>query len=126
MNTHAIRCRDGATDRIVPRYIERMIKHIVAWDFAEHAEGADKATNVALAADALRALPALIDGILEFEVITPQPGLDNTFDLAIYSVFTDAAALQAYAVHPEHQKVVALIGARRIGRACLDYDPDAL
>ncbi len=103
-----------------------MIKHIVAWEFAEHAEGADKATNVALVADALRALPGLIDGIAEFEVITPQPGLDNTFDLAIYSVFTDVSALQRYAVHPEHQKVVALIGARRTSRACLDYDPAAL
>ncbi len=103
-----------------------MIKHIVAWEFAEHAEGADKATNVALAADALRALPALIDGIVEFEVITPQPGLDNTFDLAIYSVFADAEALQAYAVHPDHLKVVDVIVARRTSRACLDYDPAAL
>ena len=103
-----------------------MIKHTVAWEFAEHAEDADKATNVALVAEALRALPALIDGIVEFEVITPQPELDNTFDLAIYSVFTGAEALQAYAVHPEHQKVVALIGARRTGRACIDYDPAAL
>ncbi len=103
-----------------------MIKHIVAWEFAEHAEGADKATNVALVAEALRALPAVIDGIIEFEVITAQPGLDNTFDLAIYSVFTDPDALKAYAVHPEHQKVVALIGARRTSRACIDYDPAAL
>ncbi|MDN5572220.1 MAG: Dabb family protein [Propionibacteriaceae bacterium] len=103
-----------------------MIKHIVAWNFADEAEGADKATNVALVADALRALPAVIDGILEFEVIVPQDGLDNTFDLALNSAFTDAAALQAYAVHPKHQKVVALIGARRTGRACIDYDPAQL
>ncbi len=103
-----------------------MIKHIVAWEFADYAEGADKATNVAQSAEALRALPGLIDGIVEFEVITPQSGLDNTFDLAIYSVFTDAEALKAYAVHPDHLKVVALIGARRSSRACLDYDPAAL
>lgn len=103
-----------------------MIKHIVGWEFAEEAEGADKATNVTLAVEALRALPGLIDGIVDFEVVVPQEGLESSFDVAIYSTFTDAAALRAYAVHPEHQKVVALIGARRTGRACLDYDPDAL
>lgn len=103
-----------------------MIKHIVGWEFAEEAEGADKATNVALASEALRRLPELIDGILEFEVVVPQSGLESSFDLALYSVFTDAAALRAYAVHPEHQKVVAIIGARRSGRTCLDYDTDAL
>lgn len=101
-----------------------MIKHIVAWNFADEAEGADRATNVALVADALRALPAVIDGIVEFEVVVAQPGMDMTFDLALNSAFTDAEALQAYAVHPEHQKVVALIGARRTGRACIDYDPE--
>ena len=103
-----------------------MIKHIVAWQFADEAEGADKATNVALAANALRGLPDLVPGILEFEVITAQSGLENTFDLALYAVFTDAEALQGYAVHPDHQKVVALIGARRTGRACIDYDPAGL
>lgn len=103
-----------------------MIKHIVAWNFADEAEGADKATNVALVADALRALPAVIDGIVEFEVVVAQPGMDMTFDLALNSAFTDAEALQTYAVHPEHQKVVALIGARRTGRACIDYDPEKL
>lgn len=103
-----------------------MIKHIVVWHFADEAEGADKATNVALVAKALRGLPAVVPGIVEFEVITQQPGLENTCDLALYSVFTDADALQGYIVHPEHQKVVALIGPRRTGRNCIDYDPAAL
>lgn len=103
-----------------------MIKHIVAWTFADEAEGADRAGNVALVADALRALPAVVPGIVEFEVVPAQDGLENSFDLALYSVFEDAAALQAYVVHPEHQKVVALIGARRTGRACIDYDPQRL
>ena len=100
-----------------------MIKHIVAWNFADEAEGADKATNVALAAKALRELPDKVPGILEFEVITPQDGLDTSFDLALYSVFTDADALSGYAVHPAHLPVVALIKARVTGRSVIDYDP---
>ena len=103
-----------------------MIKHIVTWQFADQAEGADKATNVALVARALRGLPAVVPGILEFEVITHQQGLENTSDLALYSVFTDVDALQGYIVHPDHQKVVGLIGPRRTGRHCIDYDPAAL
>lgn len=100
-----------------------MIKHIVAWNFADEAEGADKATNVALAAKALRELPDKVPGILKFEVITPQDGLDTSFDLALYSVFTDADALSGYAVHPAHLPVVALIKARVTGRSVIDYDP---
>ena len=81
-----------------------MIKHIVAWQFADEAEGADKATNVALVANALRGLPDLVPGILEFEVITAQPGLENTFDLALYAVFTDAEALQAFEHQPDRER----------------------
>ena len=115
---HRVTVVPGPADRLTP-----MIKHIVAWNFADEAEGADKATNVALAAKALRELPDKVPGILEFEVITPQDGLDTSFDLALYSVFTDADALSGYAVHPAHLPVVALIKARVTGRSVIDYDP---
>ena len=101
-----------------------MIKHIVGWNFAAEAEGADKTTNVALAAKALRELPDLVPGILEFEVITPQDGLDTSFDLALYSAFTDADALRGYAAHPAHVPVATMIKARITGRSVIDYDPD--
>ncbi|MFT3860720.1 Dabb family protein [Micropruina sp.] len=103
-----------------------MIKHIVAWNFADQAEGTDRATNVAQAATALRELPDLVPGIVEFEVVEAQDGLDNSFDLALYSVFTDTDALHAYAVHPDHLKVVTFIRARVTGRSVIDYDPTVL
>lgn len=100
-----------------------MIKHIVGWNFADEAEGADKAANVTEAARLLRELPDLVPGIVEFEVIEAQDGLDNSFDLALYSVLTDADALRGYAVHPDHVKVATFIRARVSGRAVIDYDP---
>lgn len=103
-----------------------MIKHIVSWQFADRAEGRDKAANVALVAAKLRALTTVVPQIREFEVVVPQPGLESTFDLVLYSTFDTEADLQAYVVHPDHQAVAKLIGAVRTARHCVDYDPAAL
>lgn len=103
-----------------------MIKHVVMWQFADQAEGRDKAANVALIREQLNALPGVVPGIESFEVVTPQHGLESTFDLMLVSSFADAEALQAYVVHPEHQQVAQLIGKVRTARHCVDYDPSAL
>lgn len=103
-----------------------MIKHIVAWQFADEAEGRDRAANVALAAAGLRSLVGRVPSIREFEVVVPQAGLESTFDLLLYSAFDNAEDLQAYATHPDHLAVARLIGAVRSDRQCVDYDPAAL
>lgn len=103
-----------------------MLKHILLWEFADEAEGADKATNVELVAAKLRELPAQIPDIIDFEVITPQPGLRTTADLALYSTFADEAALQRYMEHPAHVALAEFLGARRIGRQVVDYDTERL
>lgn len=58
-----------------------------------------------------------MEGLLAFEVTAAQPELEASFDLLLYSEFTDVDALQAYATHPEHVAVAQLIGAVRSGRA---------
>lgn len=103
-----------------------MIKHIVAWNFAENAEGRDRAANVALVKDALNALVGAVPTIREFEVVTPQPDLESSFDLVLYSTFNNEADLQAYVVHPEHQAVAKLIGLVRRERFAIDFDPAEL
>lgn len=103
-----------------------MIKHIVAWQFADEAEGRDRAGNVALVAERLRALVGVVPGIREFEVVVPQEGLEATVDLLLVSSFDDAQALQAYVVHTAHQEVAKLIAAVRRERHCVDYDPAVL
>ncbi|THU00258.1 Dabb family protein [Lampropedia puyangensis] len=102
------------------------LKHIVMWKLHEHAEGADKATNVRLMKDKLLACAQLSSGTLRFEVVTAQEahaqGLEATYDIVLFSEFTDKAALDAYAEHPQHVALKGFIGAIRESRQCMDWE----
>jgi hypothetical protein len=99
-----------------------MIKHIVMWKLKDFAEGADKATNAAKMKAKLDACANLVPGTLKFEVVLAQPGLEATYDVVLYSEFTDKAALDAYADHPDHVALKPFIGAVREARQCMDYE----
>jgi quinol monooxygenase YgiN len=99
-----------------------MIKHIVMWKLKDQAEGADKAANAQEMKRRLDACANVVPGILKFEVMLAQPGLEATYDVVLYSEFADREALAAYAAHPTHQAVVPFIGAIREGRQCMDYE----
>lgn len=99
-----------------------MIKHIVMWKLKDFAEGADKAANARKMKERLDACASLVPGILKFEVALAQPGLEATYDVVLYSEFSDRAALEAYQKHPDHMAVVPFIGAVREARQCMDYE----
>lgn len=99
-----------------------MIKHIVLWKLKEHAEGADRASNAAKMKTMLDACANLVPGILKLEAVVAQPGLEATYDVALYSEFTDKAALDAYQNHPEHVALKPFFGAVREARQCMDYE----
>jgi heme-degrading monooxygenase HmoA len=99
-----------------------MIKHIVMWKLKEHAEGADRAANAAKMKSLLDGCRDVVPGIVEFEVALAQPGLEATYDVVLYSVFADKAALDAYQDHPKHVAVKPFIGAVRLERQCMDYE----
>jgi heme-degrading monooxygenase HmoA len=99
-----------------------MLKHIVMWKLKDQAEGADRAANAAEMKRRLDACANIVPGILKFEVTLAQPGLEATYDVVLYSEFTDKQALEAYAKHPVHQAVVPFIGAVREARQCMDYE----
>jgi len=99
-----------------------MIKHIVMWKLKEHAEGADRVTNAARMKALLDGCQDIVPGIVEFEVALAQPGLEATYDVVLYSVFADKAALDAYQDHPKHVAVKPFIGAVRLERQCMDYE----
>jgi hypothetical protein len=98
-----------------------MLTHIVMWKLKDHAEGADKASNLALARALLEACAHLTAGIHRFEVATAQPGHECTYDLILNAVFEDDEALQAYQNHPDHVAIKPFIGAIRLERQCMDY-----
>jgi len=98
-----------------------MIKHIVMWKLKAHAEGSDKAGNARRMKQLLESCAGL-PGVLEFEVALAQPGLEATYDVVLYSVFRDKAALDAYQDHPAHATIKPFIGAVRLERQCMDYE----
>lgn len=99
-----------------------MLKHIVMWKLHAQAEGAGKAANAIEMKRRLDACAAIVPGILRFEVVIAQPGLEATYDIVLYSEFTDRGALEAYASHPTHEAVKPFIGAVRAERQCMDYE----
>jgi heme-degrading monooxygenase HmoA len=98
-----------------------MIKHIVMWKLKDQAEGAGRAANAAKMKALLDGCRDIVPGIVEFEVALAQPGLEATYDVVLYSVFADRAALDAYQDHPKHVAVKPFIGAVRLERQCMDY-----
>ena len=99
-----------------------MIKHIVMWKLKDQAEGAGRAANAAKMKALLDGCRDTVPGIVEFEVALAQPGLEATYDVVLYSVFADKAALDAYQDHPKHVAVKPFIGAVRLERQCMDYE----
>lgn len=101
-----------------------MLKHIVIWTLKDHAEGADKASNLAKAKALLEACRDLVPGQRRFEVATDAAGLGCTADLVLYSEYDDAAALQAYQAHPTHVALKPFLSAIVAGRQCMDFVVD--
>ena len=98
-----------------------MLRHIVMWKLKEHAEGADRAANARRMKELLDSC-AMLPGVVKFEVALAQPGLEATYDVVLYSVFRDKAALDAYQDHPQHLAIKPFLSAVRQERQCMDYE----
>jgi len=98
-----------------------MLRHIVMWKLKEQAEGAERAVNARRMKELLETCAAL-PGVVKYEVALAQPGLEATYDVVLYSVFRDKAALDAYQSHPQHLAIKPFIGAVRLERQCMDYE----
>ena len=92
-----------------------MIKHIVMWKLKNAAD----ASNFKAQLDTCR---QLVPGMLAFEVATSTAGLEGNFDVVLYSVFEDSAALAAYQNHPHHQQISSGLGVLRDTSSVLDYE----
>lgn len=90
-----------------------MIRHIVALRFREDVDAGQRAELMA----ALRALRGPVGGILDFRHsanVSPEKAVVHGFGQVFWFDFTDAAARDAYLIHPLHRAV----GARLVA-ACL-------
>jgi Stress responsive A/B Barrel Domain len=99
-----------------------MIKHIVMWKFKDHAEGADKAANLARAKALLDACATIAPGTLRFDAAVARPGFECTYDLVLYTEFEDREALNTYQNHPDHVAVKPFMRSVVAERQCMDYE----
>lgn len=100
-----------------------MIKHVVMWKLKEVAEGKTKAENARIMKQLLEGLPARIDELDKAEVgINILAGDDAAIcDVVLTTECKDEESLNAYAVHPDHKKVVQFISKVVEERRVVDY-----
>lgn len=79
-----------------------MLTHIVIWKYRDDVEKDLREEHVNL----LRGLAATIAVIESLAVGSDVLKLPRSYDTGLVAVFKDRAALDAYTIHPEHQKVV--------------------
>lgn len=95
-----------------------MIVHIVMFKFKEE----NKDNNMAQAKQMLEDLHGLVPSLRSMEVGLNFAQEERAMDLSIITVFDDKAGLEAYAVHPEHLKVVAFIKSVVEYSKVVDYE----
>lgn len=98
-----------------------MIRHIVAWKLRAQDPEA-KATATAEIAEALEALAPLIPQIRSIKVSANAAYFDANFDAVLIADYDSVEDLDAYQVHPEHQKAVAIVRERVAERASIDIE----
>ena len=99
-----------------------MIKHIVMWTLKDEAAGAGRADNARKMKEMLEALAGLVPCLSKIEVGIDVFAASPACDVILYSEFATRADLDAYQVHPEHQKVVAFVKQVAASRSMVDYE----
>jgi len=99
-----------------------MIKHIVMWTLKDEAADASKADNARTMKQMLEALAGLIPCLGKIEVGIDVFAAAPACDVILYSEFASRADLDAYQIHPEHQKVVAFVKQVAASRSVVDYE----
>ena len=94
-----------------------MIKHVVMWKFKDGVAEADKLEMKRR----LEALMGVVPTLRGIEVGMDVSGKTAAMDMVLCTEFQSLEDLQAYAVHPEHRKVVGFVKPLVCDRAVVDY-----
>ncbi len=99
-----------------------MIKHIVLFKLADHAEGKSKAENALLIKEQLEALKQTIKEIRKITVYINDATISTeNHDIMLESEFDNIDDLNKYMNHPEHLKVGEYLSKVRVSRAAIDF-----
>ncbi len=97
-----------------------MIKHIVMWNVRGDT-AAERGANLARLQASFESMRGRVPGLLHLEVGVDTSRIDYACDVVLYSEFESQSALDAYALHPEHQRVKAEIADLRTAKHQVDY-----
>ncbi len=95
-----------------------MVVHIVMFAFKDE----NKAQHIQQAKQMLEALMGAVPTLKSIEVGVNFSDEERAMDLSIITTFDDRAGLDAYAVHPEHLKVVTFIKEVVAYSKVVDYE----
>jgi hypothetical protein len=98
-----------------------MVVHIVMFKFKEE----NRQANLIQAKQMLEALMGAVPTLRSMDVGLNFAKEDRAMDLSIITTFESKAGLEAYAVHPEHLKVVAFIKQVVEYSKVVDYEREA-
>lgn len=97
-----------------------MIKHVVLFKFKNELSPVEKKEKLTAIKNSLEKLKSIISELQSIEVgLNSNPA--ESYDLALISECKTWEELKSYAIHPEHQRVTAVIRQDLDQRACVDY-----
>jgi len=94
-----------------------MITHIVFFKLKDRSP-----EKVAETVQVLRNMEGKIEELKAIEVGTDVVHSERSYDIALVTKFESLAALDAYSIHPEHQKVIAHMTQVREASVSVDYE----
>ena len=97
-----------------------MLKHIVMWKFTDGC-GNTKDETVEIARSGLEALPESVPTLKKITFIKNAVECDRNFDALLIVETENEADLEAYKLHPEHQKVAKFIKEVTVNRGAVDF-----
>lgn len=98
-----------------------MIRHIVSWKLKDGDEAA-KAQAFAEIEAALTALPAAVPQVRSLTVGRNIAYPEKNFDVVLVADFDSLDDLDAYQVSPAHLEAGAVVAARVVARAAVDFE----
>jgi len=100
-----------------------MIKHVVMWRVRGSSPEERNRTAIFIK-EKFEGLRGKIPGLRHLEVGLDISNVDYACDVVLYSQFETTDALEAYAFHPEHNRVKLELADCRIERYQVDYRED--
>jgi Stress responsive A/B Barrel Domain len=98
-----------------------MIRHIITWKLTA-TDDAGRAAAFDAMAEGFGSLPALIPEIKTLHLGRDIDETPGNWDVVLVIDYASTADLEAYQVHPEHQRVKAIVAAHVTERAAVDFE----